>query len=162
MPYRAILITVVTVALALLAAGMWIRAIAPLLVEVNASTQPSPEHPGITDTSVVPQDASKPAALPATVAATTPTPATDPDRVPVRPDKQFKGLIKAITWATFIIIVLLFALGFFVTLRTWMRSLPDKKSRKTRYVDAWKLAGERLEAKDDNDSSEPKEGSDNG
>ena len=121
MPYRSILITLVTVMLALLAAGMWSRSIAPLLATVNASTQPSTKpgeaHPGLTFPT---------------------TSSTQADR----PDRQFKALVKATLLATFLIICLLFVIGFFTTLRTWMRSAG--KVKKTRYVDAWKLAGERL------------------
>jgi hypothetical protein len=119
MPYRSIMITLVTVTLALLAAGMWMRSIAPMLAEVNASTQPTASHPGLT--------------FPTTAS-------TQADR----PDRQFKGLVKATLMATFLIICVLFVIGFFTTLRTWMRS--PGKPKKTRYVDAWKLAGERLKA----------------
>ena len=119
MPYRSILITLVTVTLALLAAALWMRSIAPLLAEVNASTRPSASHPGLT------------------------FPTTSSTRAD-RPDRQFKGLIKATMLATFLIICLLFVIGFFTTLRSWMRS--PSKHKKTRYVDAWKLAGERMKA----------------
>jgi hypothetical protein len=121
MPYRSILITLVTVTLALLAAAMWMRSVAPLLAEVNASTQPSASHPGLS----FPTASSKEAE---------------------RPDRQFKALIKATMWATFLIICVLFVIGFFTTLRTWMRA--PAKHKKTKYVDAWKLAGERLKAEE--------------
>jgi len=124
MPYRSILITLVTTTLALLAAGLWMRAISPLLMEVNASTQPSTEpgelHPGMT--------------VPATAAA----------HQPERPDRQFKALIKAVMIATMLVITLLFVIGLFTTFRAWMRS--PTRNKKTRYVDAWKIAGERMEA----------------
>jgi len=121
MPYRSILITLVTVTLALLAAAMWMRSIAPMLGEVNASTQPSASHPGLS----FPTTSSKEAE---------------------RPDRQFKALIKATMWATFLIICVLFVIGFFTTLRTWMRA--PAKHKKTKYVDAWKLAGERMKAEE--------------
>jgi hypothetical protein len=124
MPYRSIFITVITVMLALLAAGMYARAIAPMLEAVNASTRPSTErgnsHPGI----------------PSTMAASAQA---------ERPDRQFKALVKATMIATFVIVCLLFVIGFFTTLRSWMRS---SKPKRTRYVDAWKLAGERLKTGD--------------
>jgi hypothetical protein len=121
------------VMLALLAAGMYARAIAPMLAVVNASTQPSTApgniHPGVT--------------FPTTSSA-------QPDR---RPDLEFKALVRLTMIATFVIICLLFVIGFFTTLRSWMRS---SKPKRTRYVDAWKLAGERLKAAaDPEDKSEP-------
>jgi hypothetical protein len=126
MPFRAILITLVTVTLALLAVGMWMRSIAPMLAVVNASTQPSTRpgdtHPGI-------------------AVATTASAEGE------RPDRQFKALVKAVMFATFLIISILFVIGFFTTLRAWMRA--PSKPQKTRYVDAWKLAGERLQPKAD-------------
>jgi hypothetical protein len=130
MPYRSILITLVTVMLAILAYSMWMIAIAPRIPEVIASTQPSTEpgrsHPGVS--------------FPTTASAEV-----------EQPDRQFKDLIKATMIATFLIICLLFVIGFFATLRSWMRA---PKPKRTRYVDAWKIAGERLRAADDADGAE--------
>jgi hypothetical protein len=133
MPYRSIFITIVTVMLALLAAGMYVRAIAPMLAVVNASTQPSTQpgssHPGVT------------------------FPTTSSAEPSARPDREFKALVKLTMIAAFVIVCLLFVIGFFTTLRTWMRT---PKPKRTRYVDAWKLAGERLKiAGDTEDKSEP-------
>ena len=121
MPYRSVFVTVVTVLLALLAAGMYARAVVPMLAVVNASTQPSTQrgnsHPGVTF----------------------PTPSSSQPYA--RPDREFKALVKLTMIATFLIVCLLFVIGFFTTLRSWMRA---PKPKPTRYVDAWKLAGERL------------------
>jgi hypothetical protein len=128
MPYRSILVTIVTVMLALLAGTMWMRSVTPLLKAVNASTQLSTEpgnaHPAI----------SFPTAS-----------STQADRA----DRQFKGLVRATMFATILVICVLFVIGFFTTLRSWMRST---KPKRTRYVDAWKLAGERLKASADPES----------
>lgn len=127
MPYRSILITLVTTTLALLAAGMWMRSISPLLVEVNASTQPSTQ-PGDWHPALV-------------------VPPPEAPHQPERADRQFKALIKAVMIATMLIITLLFVIGLFTTFRAWMRS--PTRHKRTRYVDAWKIAGERLQAKGD-------------
>jgi hypothetical protein len=124
MPYRSIFITLVTVTITLLIAGMWVRSITPMLARVNASTQPSTmpgnSHPGLSAAAATQMD---------------------------RPDRQFKDLVKAVLIATFVIVGLIFAIGFFATMRAWVRS--PGKHKKTRYVDAWKLAGERLQPKDE-------------
>jgi hypothetical protein len=130
MPYRSILITVVTVMLALLAAGMYARSIASMLLVVNASTQPSTQpgnsHPGVT------------------------FPTTSSTQPAARPDREFKALVKLTMIATFVIVCLLFVIGFFTTLRSWMRA---PKPKPTRYVDAWKLAGERLRVESEPEGS---------
>jgi uncharacterized membrane protein len=128
MPYRSILITLVTVSLALLTIGMWTRAIAPMLAEVNASTQPS-TAPGSTHPAVS-------------------FPTTSSAEPAARPDRQFKVLVKGVAGIAFILTCLLFVIGFFATLHSWARSLMKdgrgSKPKRTRYVDAWKIAGERL------------------
>lgn len=129
MPYRAVFITLITVTLALLAAGMWMRAISPLLVEVNASTQAA-TRPGTTQSHV--------ASTPSQTTSPSTTAATEPER----PDRQFKDLVKAVMFATFLIVVLLFVLCLLATMRVWMRA--PARPKRTRYVDAWKIAGERL------------------
>jgi hypothetical protein len=131
MPYRALIITLVTVTIALIAMGMWARSIGPMLAEVNAATQPSTE-PGF----------SHPAA-----------PVYDPaSSRPAPPDKQFKRVIKGTMILAFVLICMLFVVGFFASLREWVRvrtlMLRDKPAKKTAFVDAWKLAGERLQTPD--------------
>jgi ABC-type Fe3+ transport system permease subunit len=134
MPFRAVLYTLVCLALAFLAVGMWVRAISPMVAEVYASTQPSATHPGIS--------ATRPAS-------------TQADR----PDKQFKGILRATLILSFIAICLVLVIGLFATLREWFRMTlkEDPKRRRTRYIDAWKLAGERaqpLETDDDGEKTE--------
>jgi hypothetical protein len=128
MPYRSILITLVTMTLALLAISMWTRAIAPMLAEVNASTQPS-TAPGSTHPAIS-------------------FPTTSSAEPAARPDRQFKVFVKGVAGIAFVLTCLLFVIGFFATLHSWarafMRGGGRGKVKRTRYVDAWKIAGERL------------------
>ncbi|HVT82997.1 MAG TPA: hypothetical protein VHM90_20335 [Phycisphaerae bacterium] len=129
MPFRALLYTLTMLTLVLLAVGMWVRAIAPMAGAVKASTQPTASHPGLTFPTTQSQNAD-------------------------RPDRQFKGLVKATMLASFIAICILLTIGFFATLREWMRFMtrgPGSKAKRTRYVDAWKLAGERAQPEDGGD-----------
>ena len=143
MPYRALIITLVTVTIALLAVGMWVRSIGPMLAEVNAATQPS-TVPGFSHPAARPYDPASGARLP--------------------PDKQFKRLVKGTMILAFVLISMLFVVGFFASLREWVRvrtTVLDKPARKTAYVDAWKIAGERMKTPDPEsdtpDSGPPKE-----
>ena len=132
MPFRALLYTLTMLTLVLLAIGMWVRAIAPMAGAVNASTQPTASHPGLSFPTTQSQEAE-------------------------RPDKQFKGLVKASMLASFVAICILLTIGFFATMREWMRFMtrgPGGRAKRTRYVDAWKLAGERAEADEKNDGTE--------
>jgi hypothetical protein len=127
MPYRTILITLVTVTLALLVIGMWTRAIAPMLAEVNASTQPS-TAPGSTHPAIT-------------------FPTTSSAEPAARPDRQFKMLVKGVAVIAFVLTSLLFVIGFFATLHSWARAFMRGgrgRAKRTPYVDAWKIAGERL------------------
>jgi hypothetical protein len=127
MPYRALIITLATVTIALLAVGMWVRSIGPMLTEVNAATQASTE-PGF----------SHPAAQP-----------FDPTSgKPLPPDRQFKRVVKGTMILAFVLIGMLFVVGFFASLREWVRVRAlalNKPAAKTPFVDAWKIAGERLQ-----------------
>lgn len=144
MPYRALIVTLVTVTIALLAVGMWARSISPMLAEANAATQPS-EVPGL----------SHPAA-PVYVPTST---------APVPPEKQLKRLVKGTLILSFVLICMLFVVGFFASFREWVRYrtlAPSRPAQKTAFVDAWKIAGERLqtppldsESPDDDSASPP-------
>ena len=137
MPYRALIITLVTVSIALLAIGMWARSISPMFQEVVASTQPA-SRPGV--------------ALPEAVVASAPA-AT----LPVTPDRQFKRVVKGTMLLAFVLICMLFVVGFFASFREWVRvtTLSQKRTvKKTVIVDAWKLAGQRMK------TPEPGEGDD--
>lgn len=140
MPYRALITTLVTVTLALLAVGMWVRSIGPMLAEVNAATQPSTE-PGFSHPAAKPYDPASGAPLP--------------------PDRQFKRLVKGTMILAFVLIGMLFVVGFFASFRAWVRVRTlthDKPTPKTTYVDAWKIAGERMQTPDpesDSDSDDP-------
>lgn len=122
MPYRALLYTLTTLALAFLAIGMWLRAMTPMLAEVNAATQASPSHP----------------------AATYPAGSQHVEK----PERQFKGIFKGALLLSFVMLCIVLTVGFFATLREWVRfttTAPERR-KKTKYVDAWKLAGERAQA----------------
>jgi hypothetical protein len=108
MPYRALLMTIVTVALALLAVAMWVAAVAPMLATAPpTATGPTPEH-------------------------------------------QLHILTRGVLILSFLLICLLLVVGLVSTMRQWLRSRqPVRKRVRTRYVDAWKIAGERLEPKDE-------------
>ena len=76
---------------------------------------------------------------PANLAATRPL----PDAEPVR--RLFRGtLILAL-----LLVCLLLVLGFAASWREWIRSGAAAKIRPTRYVDAWKVAGQRLKPPED-------------
>jgi hypothetical protein len=127
MPYRALITTLVTVTIALLAVGMWVRSIGPMLAEVNAATQASTE-PGFSHPAARPYDPNSGKEIP--------------------PDKQFKRVVKATMILAFVLVGMLFVVGFFASLREWVRVrtiASEKRAPRTAYVDAWKLAGERLQ-----------------
>src|SRR5689334_5762570 len=95
MPYRAMIITVVTVTLALLVVGMWVRAIAPVLDQARASTQPA--------TTLAEN-------LPATAPSTAPTAATSVSRI-----------IRGTMLLSFMLICLMLIVGIFASFREWLR-----------------------------------------
>ena len=127
MPYRAIIATVVTVALALLAVGMWASVVGKLLVS---------SHPPATTLAAV-------TTLPGVVA-------TAPDASVV----QLKALTRAVLILSFVLIMLLLFVGLVATAREWIRvKRPGRPRIRTRYVDAWKIAGQRMQA--DGDQEKP-------
>lgn len=111
MPYRAMFVTIVTVALALLGITLWALTISPLLAESQR----------IAATQAGAQQAAGLALM-------------------------FRGvLILAL-----LLVSLLILLGFAATLHEWMRRTPASRRRvRTRYVDIWKLAGERMKVPDE-------------
>src|ERR1043165_7459247 len=122
MPYRAMLWTVVSVTVALLAVGLWLRGVAPIIQGVRADTQPSREHPVYVE------------------APTTNSAHEAPAHV------MMKNLVNGVLGLAFILTCVLLVVGFFATLREWMRNRGAEKPRqkgKSNYVDAWKIAGER-------------------
>ena len=115
MPYRALLATIVTVALALLAVGMWAAVVGPMLTS---------------------------APLPATTAASVPAP---PDVSTL----QLHALARGVLMLSFVLILVLLVVGLFSTARAWIRvRRPGRPRIRTRHVDAWKIAGERLDPND--------------
>ena len=126
MPYRAMMITVVTVMLALMVVGMWVRAIAPVLAQARASTQPAEVVVGGEAT-----------------AATGPTASANVSKV-----------IRGTMLLSFMLISLMLIVGIFASFREWLRYRalrPMRRGQKTTYVDAWKIAGERAKAEEGND-----------
>jgi hypothetical protein len=133
MPYRAMLFTLVTTVVALLAAGMWVRAVSPMLAAAT--------------------DAIEAAHMTATNPATAPRPATRPESY-----VNLRKVIRGTLLLAFLLICFLLVVGLFATSREWVRYTTTRKEirqgHKTRYVDAWKLAGERLKQKDSDPPSE--------
>ena len=123
MPYRAILWTLVTTAVALLATGMWVRAVAPIMRESAAATQRAP-------------------------AAVKPT--TGPASTQRTPDESLHVIVNRTSLLAFMLITILLIVGLFATLREWLRHYaflrPARTPRKTHYVDAWKLSAERMKS----------------
>ena len=120
MPYRAMLFTVLTVVIALVAVVLWANAVAPLVAQYPA---------------------------PAAVAT---NPATSPAR-------SLTYLFKAVLLLSFLLVCLLLIVGFAATFREWIRlRTTARASRKvqTNYVDAWKVAGDRLDAPASEDPTE--------
>ena len=106
MPLRAMIATLVTVTIALVAVGMWIAAIAPMMHEANSNT--------------------------------------------TAPATNLNQLIRGVLLLSFILILFLLAIGVFATTREWMRrKIPDRKKIRTKFVDAWKIAGERTKPEDE-------------
>ena len=120
MPYRALLWTMVTLGIALVALAMWLRAVEPLLAGTAGLTQTAVSHGSIV---------------------------MEPP-----PETTLRRLVQAMLLLSFILICLLLMVGLVATLREWIRYRSDplrKKRSGTAYVDAWKIAGQRLKEKDE-------------
>jgi uncharacterized membrane protein len=116
MPYRAMFSTVITATVALLALTMWLWYVAPLVAATGWG------NGGV---------------------------ATRVSANGESPERQLRGFIEMVMLASFVLICLLLIVGFAATFREWVRygtRKPDigGKSKKTPFVDAWKIAGERL------------------
>ena len=120
-PYRAMFTTIVTVTLALVAVGMWIRAVEPMLAAAGAAS-PATQITG-----------------PETAPGTSHS-----------PEHSLKLVVQGTLLLSFLLICLLLVVGFFATFREWvrfrMRKREGREGHKTKFVDAWKLAGERMES----------------
>ncbi len=122
MPYRAMLVTIITVALALFALGLWIRGVEPVIKGAEQADEiakmPAPTQP-IT------------------------RPATEPSE-----STKARWLVQLTLLVSFVLICMLLVIGFFATFREWVR-YGDRGSvrrrERTQYVDVWKIAGERLD-----------------
>jgi hypothetical protein len=61
------------------------------------------------------------------------------------PGHQLRVLVKGTLVLTLTLMTVLLLMGIFVTIRDWLRRPPVQRTgEKTQYVDAWKLAAERL------------------
>ena len=97
MPYRALMWMLVTVGIALLVVGMWVRAIQPMLAEHQT--------------------------------------------------QEMTVLVWGTLLLAFVLINMLLIVGMLGAYREWMRHR-ERRSKQTKYVDAWKIAGERLKMDD--------------
>ncbi|HVS71493.1 MAG TPA: hypothetical protein VHQ47_09585 [Phycisphaerae bacterium] len=135
MPYRAMMVSVMTVVLALLAVGMWVRAIAPVVADVDAAAASEPHHlarPNDTD------------------------PAKHGETSAERAAKLHK-VVPSTMLLSFLLICLLLLVGFAATFREWVRFSTRRRvasHERTPYVDAWKLAGERTKPSEPPDPDE--------
>lgn len=121
MPYRAMLWTILAVGVALVSVGLWIRAVEPPFATAVAATRIAP--------------------------STHPT--TQPGA-----DVKVRAVIHVTLLCSFILICLMLVLGVLATFREWLRYQtlrPERKAKKTQYVDIWKIAGERLKEKKETD-----------
>lgn len=139
MPYRAMMWTILTIGLALLAVGLWVRAVSPML-QVATS---------------LPEAAARSAVTTAATNAAALHQATQP------PEKALAALVRGVLVLSFLLICLLLLVGFAATVREWMRdsSAPHRhwwrRDQRTAYVDAWRIAGQRLKVDDDTTSPPP-------
>ncbi|GEM_PF-1818176 len=129
-PYRAMIWTVLTVALALLLVAMWVHAIHPMLSSAMNALE---TQPGAASSRAV-VSASGPAMV---HAATT-------------PEKDLSRLVRGTLILCFVLVGLLVVVGVAAMFREWMRACGSGSwwghRHRTVYVDAWKIAGERMQS----------------
>jgi len=129
MPYRAMLMTLFTVLLALIAVAMWAHSISPKLAEAVAASQAAGPPP------------IKPAVNPG-------------DDSPKPPFEALRSVVGGTMFFSFLLICLLLFIGLLGTLREWFRvSMRRRERTKTTYVDAWKIAGDRMNPDDPSGST---------
>jgi hypothetical protein len=126
MPYRAMLYTLLAVALGLLTSGMWLRAVRPMVMRSDDAEKVSP---------------------PVGEAWKAVETAHEEAHVIAHPARALRKFINGVSLLNLLLISSLLVVGFFATFREWVRvaalSGPRPRRQRTRYVDAWKLAGER-------------------
>jgi len=134
MPYRALLSTLFAIMVSLLALGMWLHAAHTLLVTAQAAEQMAPAK--ITD-------------------QLTALPKSRPPESVGHPEAALEKVIKGTLFLALLLVFLLLLVGCFATFHQWVRlRLSDKgvkRGKRTKYVDIWKLAGERLSTPKDPD-----------
>jgi hypothetical protein len=107
MPYRAMLWTVMLLAIALLMVALWGRTVAGLLAQAIIDSQ----HV----------------------------------LIPGSPASSLKSLFVAVLLLSFLLLIMILIVGAAATYREFLRRKPPARlRRRTPYVDAWKLAGQRL------------------
>jgi len=166
MPYRALLWTMMTVALALVAVAMWVRAVEPLLAAANrsagqnAASRPAEggagegtealRHKGTEGGKAETQVAGTQVAgtqVAGTQGASTQGASSRAVGVPA--EKGLQRLVHGTLLLSFVLICMLLVVGLAATFREWVRyrtaeGKRGRKGSKTVYVDAWKIAGERM------------------
>ncbi len=139
--------TLLTVCLALVLVSMWVRAVTPVLAESQAATQAA------LGTTLPATRASMAVVVAGRAAGATTTAPTA--------DKSVKKLVKGTMTLSFMLITLMLIVGIFASLREWVRYRalrPAARGRtRTKYVDVWKIAGDR--AKIDPQEDTPADGS---
>lgn len=126
MSSRGLLLGIFTIGVAVTIISLWIGAVGPMLAPLGASGRP-PHTTSMPSVSTVASNA-----------------AVDSSR---RPAPDLLSLVGATMLLAFILLCLLLAITLIATMREMLVGSQTKKSTKTTYVDAWKLAGKRLTEK---------------
>ena len=123
MPYRAMLFSVLMVIVALSGVGLWMRAVAPVVRDVDAAATQEPPY--------------------------THRKVTFPDQqgeTSVDFSRKLHRVVPGTVLLSLLLIGLVLIVGFAATFREWVRYNTRRRvanRERTPYVDAWKLAGER-------------------
>jgi hypothetical protein len=118
MAYRSLIWILISVATVVAIVILWMQAVDPLLTQSAAP-------------------ATAPAVWPPSTHAPPTTSTSGPH--PAVLDLARAGLLMAL-----VVLGVLLTISLILTLRSVLLGYPPGKSRKTRYVDAWKLAGKRM------------------
>ncbi len=118
MSYRSLIWSLLSLAIVVAIVALWIQAINPLLT---------------------------PSAVPTTAPGVwTPMPHAQPATSTSEHRRAMWNLAQAGLLLAFVVLCVLFTVSLILTLRSLLLGYPSEKARKTKYVDAWKLAGKRL------------------
>ncbi len=127
MSYRSLIWSLISLATVVVIAALWMQAVDPMLTH-----------------SLIP------ATAPAVRPASTPAPPTTSTsgRQPAGLGLAWAGLLMAL-----VVLCVLLTISLILTVRSLLLGYPPEKSDKTKYVDAWKLAGKRLGDKPSEDDT---------